>query len=930
MSTPNTQEQGTLERLIPALKDKLKLVECESLERLRSLPDKQVGFVSNCRLRFAGYYDLTSDIVIYDRSGGTLCLVDRLSGNPTEAASTIRRSIDRAAWVRQILIDNCSKPQNASAKSRKLAAQVELVIAVDSATQESKTAVYKALTDIARNTTYLSLIGLSVLWKDFDSEALPRVFPWLLSATKRWFEASEFQHSTEPWKEKAEEVILELNDYRSEGIRRFALHGECNLQLVHGHNGSGKSSFAEALELLLTNRVQRLDEGKQANYFFSIKYRSPGVKDDSLCERGSASATLKSGDKDIASVDVKPGGELNRQGRNPESSLRTNSFKIDQLFMDKLVRNDAVERLALFLDAFSPKESNLLATMTSLRTALRNAISLLPEHVRGSAPSEMAKQVEWVLREFGWIHPAEAKDTPAPGSAAQQTDKPENAGNEAFLPLPSTLLRRLSVMEPSFEEALTAVLRAGQSTALQSVLEAFEKSLGSLAPAVHRADASLRTTKRVLEEFRNWQADKRRVRGPSLKADLDSWLCLRALLDITTKKLHVENTVRIALNGGWQPAPHDSEILRADTARAGTEELAARAEQLTQETKDAHDRVLSWSQSETGPVAEQTSPLLRGRLFETEVRALDRAGQWLSKEPSEARLGQTFELALEEGGEQSWSDGVIGRPGGLDPLIVRTQEFLEVVEQFEKAAFVQPSKMFTNLSDMVRTARALQKITADLPATFFQRLVHEDGNILKDLLAAFNELLTFMTPARWKYRDINLIPRNPAADAPDENPMAATRPPLSTAAMEYKTPEGARADLFFNTAELNASALALFLLLAPRLPNPLRLLILDDPLQNMDELTVLTVGRAMGKLLRNDGVYPPGWSILAFFHGEQNVDRIREETQSVVYQLPWLHSSMDSPDDTIRPIARLSSWPSEVQILDQSLLEDRSPGIRDG
>jgi hypothetical protein len=50
-----------------------------------------------------------------------------------------------------------------------------------------------------------------------------------------------------------------------------------------------------------------------------------------------------------------------------------------------------------------------------------------------------------------------------------------------------------------------------------------------------------------------------------------------------------------------------------------------------------------------------------------------------------------------------------------------------------------------------------------------------------------------------------------------------------------------RADVRLNTAELNVFTLALFLLCAVRLPNPLRLLILDDPLQNMDELTVATV-----------------------------------------------------------------------------------------
>src|SRR5687768_15235544 len=100
--------------------------------------------------------------------------------------------------------------------------------------------------------------------------------------------------------------------------------------------------------------------------------------------------------------------------------------------------------------------------------------------------------------------------------------------------------------------------------------------------------------------------------------------------------------------------------------------------------------------------------------------------------------------------------------------------------------------------------------------------------------------------------------------------------------------EGAHADLLLNTAEVQTSALLLSLPLARRLQNGLPLLALDDPLQTMDELTVITLGRALAKLRI---FYPVDWSELAFFHGEENIARIRDEAPCHIYHLPWLQTA---------------------------------------
>jgi hypothetical protein len=178
------------------------------------------------------------------------------------------------------------------------------------------------------------------------------------------------------------------------------------------------------------------------------------------------------------------------------------------------------------------------------------------------------------------------------------------------------------------------------------------------------------------------------------------------------------------------------------------------------------------------------------------------------------------------------------------------------------------------------------------------------------LQAAVNELLVLMTPARWDYGEVGL--RTTVEDG---------RPALGFSA------EGdARADLLLNTAELSDFSLVLFLLLAPRVDNQLRLLILDDPLQNMDEMKVCTLARALAGLI---AIYPPGWSVLALFHGMDDMERIREEAPSAVYHLPWAR-----PLDTQgveRPIGArtdLGTWQRSTQPLDKLLRDAAQPARR--
>src|SRR5205085_6804941 len=93
------------------------------------------------------------------------------------------------------------------------------------------------------------------------------------------------------------------------------------------------------------------------------------------------------------------------------------------------------------------------------------------------------------------------------------------------------------------------------------------------------------------------------------------------------------------------------------------------------------------------------------------------------------------------------------------------------------------------------------------------------------LIKALNELRALFKPAPWAYQDISLRAYHRGAGAAAEQ-------------LAIRTADNSRAELRLNTAEMNSFTIALFLLCAPTLDNPLRLLLLDDPLQNMDEITV--------------------------------------------------------------------------------------------
>src|SRR5262249_22016648 len=185
-----------------------------------------------------------------------------------------------------------------------------------------------------------------------------------------------------------------------------------------------------------------------------------------------------------------------------------------------------------------------------------------------------------------------------------------------------------------------------------------------------------------------------------------------------------------------------------------------------------------------------------------------------------------------------------------------------------------PDDIKTRLLELRMAAEALTKAGEGLVDRLLE-LIGGDSPLGR----ALNELMSLFTPARWAYEDL----ASKAQIGGGSPQLELTLPAGGTSSIP--------AQLRWNTAELNACAIGLFLLCARSARNPYRTIVLDDPLQNMDELTVIAVTRGMGRLLRlwsqidSDG---SRWRVALLLHSEEHADRVRRELPCAYYSLPWL------------------------------------------
>jgi len=860
-ATKATSELATLSRALNTQLD---------LSQAASLPDL-IAAAEPCwlqpepgrRLRFGGHLDVMPHLLVYAPPPhgvlGLVCLLPAAAGDFVAAA---RHAVEEAVQLRQLLLEAAE-----ASDPPQRALQVELVLLVPSATgDDAQRRLADEFNHIARHTHYVRLIGLNLLPMptrgDIDRAALRRAFCWLLHDTRAWFK----EQLPEPgppapphrWQ-------LRLHDYRMAGERSFGVgDGRGRLHLVHGHNGAGKSSLVEALELLLTHKVQRLDHGGQSPYFGAIRHRPRNEPPPSAAAR----AELELDGEFFARCVIDAAGQTFARGA--PSVQRAQSFRIDQAFMNDLVRADGAGRAILFLEAFAPNDNQLLADVREKQDVFEQAWAKLPAALLpATTPDDMALRLRWAQEQLAAL-------------TVTRTGAPV-LGWLALLPMTAAELALLAPVRRGLAEQLEA-LAAAPASAAPSLLSHIDGELAALRDALPAMAADLRLALRVMHEFAPWEAAGQVHRGSSFEHDLQRWLELMALVDLSRKYGDVVQTLSRAAEQGWAPDVADAKALPALPPDGdGVARVRQRGAELQQELNDARERLRAWQgndaprQRARKSAKAGTPPSRRYLLSLAEQQGLDRAGAWLPAAAAPLPLGQWFAQALARNQAVTLADGVIGAPGGLQRPIEQAQALIATIDavlERPKSAWHSSSAALRRAEAAVKAAAALHEARSRLSGSFFQKLVEADAGSPQDtrhtqhlLQDAVNELLALATPARWAYSDIGL-----------RTVVQGGRAELGLAA------QGTRADLLLNTAELSAFTLVLFLLLAPRVDNPLRVLVLDDPLQNMDEMMVCTLARALASLL---SVFPKGWSVLAFFHGMDDMERIREEAPAEVYHLPW-------------------------------------------
>ncbi len=827
-------------------------------------------------LRIAGYLDLDPDLLIVDAELGTLGLVYRLNAEIEARARTI---IDQATYLRHLLVMDAGVDQ----RPQKRPYTVECVLSF--ASLGAAPTLKEVFRNTARDTSFWHAIGANVLVcgddQEISSAAMSRAFSWLLSGTRRWF-------SDPPPTPPAKVVnYIELVNYRLPGTRTLTLEPQAAVHLLHGQNGAGKSSLAEALELSVTGSIARLKAKNVSDYSTVIQNRHTTQAASIQLQFDSSetwwSAISASGVSSPLSLDI------------PVSR-----FRLDQDGMDTLAREGSEKRAEIFLRSFFPEDADVHINLDKAREALDNILRTLPPEIQSSvatlSPDQKPAEVQ---RRFGWL---------------EESRPPTREECRDCEPLSREALEVLRVFAPE----IGAYLDAGEFRDTPH----FEELFKGLNEALERVRARASVLVEAIRAAQHCFAEER-VRNWSPSSDIGAaqdWLTLLerwseqiALADLAEKHWQIAKTLAEAARAsGKECLDLANAGLFVETEKTLSSTLAG-LEQLRKQSAGLRDKLhlqaVEFSKSsaaDTGKSGEQP------HITDRQMRALNLAGETLTAAgvPSAfgdtaGQLGTTMDQAFTQNKPLPFAGVVIGSTAWAEQISAKLEAVAKALapmvnegdrietRSLNTASYVGPVQRKDTLKAALAAAKAVKEAAKKTEAAFLNEIHNQSFN------AALNELMALFTPARWAYDDVEVKQKSVGGRDNLELGISGAK--------------DSQADLLLNTAELNVFTVALYLLAATRVGNPLGMLLFDDPLQNMDELTVTTLARGLAKVLH---VFPAKWQLAFLFHGEGDLERFRQEVPAAVYLLPWLAPAAASEDRlTISAEPLKSTFDSELQNL---------------
>lgn len=948
-----------MSRLRDSLRDQCGVTIVESLQRDTDAngkpiegPPRCVAVLSKSRktplqITVDDQVEVQAHGVLLDEQLGTVGLIvvckqaaGRSKGRPEKDTSEVEQAIHDAIHLRHLLRERARtvRPRPKTGNSR-TAYNVELVLVVAQSSKSgsryknSLVNVGEKLREIMARTGFLHAIGVSVLnvpadrasSGDIDPSDLRRAFPWLLRDVRKWF-AGRDKKSRPPATPPLALDSIELRDFRVAGLRRWATNSDDSstsrretLHLIHGQNGSGKSSLTEAIEIALTDKLDRLQESpsQPPDYVNVLTNRQRRAKDGKVVaevsltvdpspngtsQGSSPSDTVEPSDKVELTCRVTGNAdapicqltgprerwEQLRGTRDQPRFQSAGSFRLDQVFSDLLTRSTPADRAKLFMDAFFPGRTDQIQTALDLEGKFDSAWNQLPKVARDQLRT--------------------GRSNPKPTEALTILGK---------LLSGSTVLRDV-VSLSGFEGELSSVIPESlpflrdywPTDLIKQITRKSKSSVDELSTSLKRLDDAFEETRRhasqtlndmqlalpLLESLDRWEVRSDATDGTieQFAERLNDWLTLHADHDLAEKSRQLVQTRQLLLSDGVDAG--EAEISQQmDVPESDTDELHQRLEQLTASSQRlnrkreiAHQQVLDFRLAgETSNDGESERPHLDAAALAAFDRLFSVKGneQFSSIVKSTVDGQSSAEISLTLVDEQSLNVQ-IGRPGAVSELVETTKrqqaELQSVIARLESRR-VSFGEMLTLLEELKSAATACNVIDTRV----VKRLQAELEGPLADGL---NELVSLLTPARWAYRDV--ITESGFGRRTNQLNFVVPNHPRNASKSTAANPEnGIPMWLLLNTAELNTFVMSLFLLCGPKLDNPLRLLILDDPFQNMDELTITTVARGIGRLLRlwhHEGGGLELWNLLILVHGEGTMNRIREEISCSASYLPWL------------------------------------------
>jgi AAA domain len=834
------------------------------------------------QIRVADELDLHPDLLIVDYDLGAIGLVHIVQASASEPLDEqCKRHVDQATYLRHLLV---TRGVLAETVALPLDYTVECVLVVE---RDQARVLTKVVREIASKTYFLRATGLHFLTftppAAIDQDELRRAFAWLLAATKqRMAECASPGVGNRLGR-------LELFNYRLPGLRSWQL-SDARVHLLHGANGTGKSSIAEALELAVTGAVERIKTSPQPDHAAVIRNSEA---------TGAAAITLAFRDGSQRQFDVVAGGVADSALR---PDLPVTAFRLDQAVMEQLIRSDSQQRARVLTQAFFPSQQYQLLEQAQQRfnMAYRELPLELRREVEAQSPAQNDRPAV-LMHRLAWV---EASSVPAERIA------------DCF-PLQQGQLEVLGRIVPEIFEALRRLENRMDRRDLEAVLATLEEALGRIRSSVRLYDDALVQSLAVLRRLASWAPTPEEVRFDYSDL-LRRWSDRLAMSDLLTKHLEVAKTIGDARAAGWEPR----NLERVGLFAASTEvlvrdrdSLLLAAKVLAQEQDGLFRQLRSTSNVPSASVEQRS---LTTTLSTSEIDYLNLTCAWFGRQeatPPAGLFGDMVQEAVTENKSTVFGSITIGgrewtrRPiEFLEPLVAALDELLAFEPMpgpsapsdgasaaSEPAIYRSPLVRLHAYQAALDAARQVTSAANQVEAALLKRVAEQKLN------EALDEVITLFTPARWAYEGLLLAAA--LRDGKVEMDLTTSR-------------TKSRAELRFNTAELNLMVLALYFLCGPTIANPLGTIVFDDPLQNMDELTAATVARGVAKIA---ALLPEGWQLILMFHGEEDLATFCREVRGAVYRLPWLGpTAAPSPDgEGVRLEAHPREPPTAKQSLDQ-------------